>query len=164
LLQLGTAGFEYKRSDLGKNIRFIGAALPRSSNKEKWDHRKLLRYKKVILVTQGTVETDVTKLIIPTLEAFKNTEHLVIVTTGGANTDKLREEFHHDNIIIEDFIPFDAVMPLADVYVANGGYGGVTFAIENKLPMVVAGIHEGKSEINARVGYHGYLSISDVTS
>src|SRR5204863_5162053 len=35
----------------------------------------------------------------------------------------------------------------------NGGYGGVMLGIENKLPMVVAGVHEGKNEICARVGY-----------
>jgi len=45
------------------------------------------------------------------------------------------------------------VMPYADVYVTNGGYGGVLFSIKNELPMVAAGIHEGKNEINARIGY-----------
>ena len=44
-------------------------------------------------------------------------------------------------------------MPYADVYVTNGGYGGVLLSIQNQLPMVVAGVHEGKNEINARVGY-----------
>jgi len=37
--------------------------------------------------------------------------------------------------------------------VTNGGYGGVLLGIQNKLPMVVAGVHEGKNEINARIGY-----------
>jgi UDP:flavonoid glycosyltransferase YjiC (YdhE family) len=41
------------------------------------------------------------------------------------------------------------------VYVTNGGYGGVLLAIRHRLPMVVAGLHEGKNEINARVGYFG---------
>jgi UDP:flavonoid glycosyltransferase YjiC (YdhE family) len=44
-------------------------------------------------------------------------------------------------------------MPYADVYVSNGGYGGVLLSVQNNLPMVVAGVHEGKNEINARVGY-----------
>jgi UDP:flavonoid glycosyltransferase YjiC (YdhE family) len=44
-------------------------------------------------------------------------------------------------------------MPYADVYVTNGGYGGVLLSVQNQLPMVVAGVHEGKNEINARVGY-----------
>ena len=54
---------------------------------------------------------------------------------------------------MEDFIPFGDVMPYADVYITNGGYGGVMLGIQNKLPLVVAGVHEGKNEINARVGY-----------
>ena len=29
------------------------------------------------------------------------------------------------------------------------GYGGVMLGIENQLPLVVAGLHEGKNEINA---------------
>src|SRR4029079_15739302 len=52
-------------------------------------------------------------------------------------------------------IPFNDVMPYADVYVTNGGYGGVLLSITNRLPLVVAGVHEGKNEINARVGYFG---------
>jgi UDP:flavonoid glycosyltransferase YjiC (YdhE family) len=107
----------------------------------------------VILVTQGTVEKDIDKLLIPTLEAFKNSDCLVIVTTGGSQTEELRKQYTYPNIIIEDFIPFDDVMPYADVYVTNGGYGGVLLSIQNQLPMVVAGVHEGKNEINARVGY-----------
>ena len=155
LLQIGTPGFEYKRSDIGSNIRFIGASLPAAGTQKKWYSPKLRQYRKVILVTQGTVEKDISKLIVPALTAFKNSEYLVIATTGGSHTEELRKQFNYENIIIEDFIPFDEVMPIANVYISNGGYGGVTFSIKHKLPMVVAGIHEGKSEINARVGYFG---------
>jgi UDP:flavonoid glycosyltransferase YjiC (YdhE family) len=91
--------------------------------------------------------------LVPTLEAFKDTDVLVIATTGGSKTELLRARYPQSNIIIEDFIPFADVMPYADVYVSNGGYGGVLLSIENQLPMVVAGVHEGKIEINARVGY-----------
>lgn len=155
LLQSGTPNFEYKRSDLGKNIRFIGALLPHtsSSKQNKWTHEKLKQYTKIILVTQGTVEKDVTKLLMPTLEALKNSEYLIVATTGGSQTAALKEKYPHDNIIIEDFIPFEDIMPLANMYITNGGYGGVMLGIENKLPMIVAGVHEGKAEINARIEY-----------
>jgi MGT family glycosyltransferase len=155
VLQSGTPGFEYTRSDLSKHVHFVGPLLPYSKLKErkKWFHEKLGQYGKVILVTQGTVEKDIDKLLIPTLEAFKNSDRLVIVTTGGSQTQELRNRYPQPNIIIEDFIPFDDVMPFADVYVTNGGYGGVLLSIQHKLPMVVAGVHEGKLEINARVGY-----------
>jgi len=108
---------------------------------------------KSFLVTQGTVEKDVSKIIEPTLEAFKGTDYLVVATTGGSKTNELKQKYPQENFIIEDFIPFDDVMPYADVYITNGGYGGVMMGIENELPLVVAGVHEGKNEINARVGY-----------
>lgn len=155
VLQSGTPGFEYERSDLGGNIYFIGPLLPyrQKRKRARWFDERLGRYKKVVLVTQGTVEKDPAKIIAPTLEALKNTDTLVIATTGGSGTVQLRQDYPWDNLIIEDFIPFDDVMPYADVYVTNGGYGGVLLGIQNGLPMVVAGVHEGKNEICARVDY-----------
>jgi MGT family glycosyltransferase len=155
VLQSGTPGFEYKRSDLGKNIRFIGALLPWCSSKKQptWSHEKLKQYRKIIVVTQGTVEKDVEKIIVPTLEAFKESDYLVIATTGGSRTAELQARYPQSNFIIEDFIPFDDIMPYASTYITNGGYGGVMLGIENHLPLIVGGVHEGKNEINARVGY-----------
>lgn len=155
LLQSGTPSFEYKRSDLSNYIRFIGPLFPYTQKKQmaKWYDVRLKAYRQVILVTQGTVEKDVNKIIVPSLEAFKDTDTLVICTTGGSHTQALKARYHQSNIIIEDFIPFNDVMPYADVYITNGGYGGVMLGIQNKLPMVVAGVHEGKNEICARVGY-----------
>jgi len=155
ILQSGTPGFEYHRSDLSSNIRFIGPLLPYNNKQDDnfWYDKRLNQYKRVVLVTQGTVEKDAGKIIVPALEAFKNTDTLVVCTTGGSQTAILRNQYNYPNIIIEDFIPFAAVMPYASVYVTNGGYGGVMLSIENKLPMVTAGVHEGKNEICARVGY-----------
>lgn len=155
LLQSGTPGFEYKRSDLGSNIRYLGPLLPYQATHQqvRWYDARLEQYDRVILVTQGTVERNPEKLIVPTLEAFKNSQHLVVVTTGGSQTAELKARYNAPNIIIEDFIPFDDVMPYADVYVSNGGYGGVLLGIQHLLPLVVGGVHEGKLEINARVGY-----------
>jgi MGT family glycosyltransferase len=154
-LQSGTPGFEYYRSDLSRNIRFIGPLLPHNSKKQRnpWFDKRLAEYDRIILVTQGTIERDVEKLLVPTLEAFSNSDVLVVCTTGGSATCELRERFPAKNIIIEDFIPFADVMPFADIYITNGGYGGVTLAVEHKLPLLAAGIHEGKNEINARIGY-----------
>jgi len=155
LLQIGTPGFEYYRSDLGENIRFVGALLPHPGTKQRvpWYNEKLSGYKKIVLVTQGTVEKDVTKIIVPTLEAFKSSDTLVIATTGGSGTQQLRDRYPYKNIIIEDFIPFSDVMPYVTAYVTNGGYGGTMLGIMNKLPLVAAGVHEGKNEICARIGY-----------
>lgn len=86
VLQTGTPGFEYERSDLPANIRFVGPLLPYSKPKaagKPWHDERLNRYKKVVLATQGTVEKDSTKLLVPTLEALQNTDTLLVVATGG---------------------------------------------------------------------------------
>ncbi|TCZ72995.1 glycosyltransferase [Flaviaesturariibacter aridisoli] len=155
LLQSGTPGFEFRRSDLGRNIRFVGALLPwrKPSGTQAWFDERLNRYEKVVLLTQGTVEKDITKLLVPALEAFRDSDCLVLCTTGGSDTAALRERFPEPHMIIEDFIPFSDVLPYTDVYVTNGGYGGVLLALEHGVPMVTAGVHEGKNEICARVGY-----------
>lgn len=156
VLQSGAPGFDYKRSDMNSNVRYIGALLPHSSknNRDYYQLKSLKQGQKVILVTQGTVEKDIEKLLVPTLEAFKhNSNYLVVATTGGSNTAELRARYPQEHIVIEDFIPFNDIMPLTDVYISNGGYGGVMLGINHGLPMVVAGIHEGKNEICARTGY-----------
>ena len=155
-LQSGTPGFEYSRPDLSPNIRFVGPLLPYNQGVRHPFRQVALakQYQRVVLVTQGTVERDPAKIIIPTLEAFKNNDQtLVIATTGGSQTEELRVRYPQQNFIIEDFIDFNSVMPHAHVYVTNAGYGGVMLALQNELPMVAAGVHEGKNEIAARIGY-----------
>jgi UDP:flavonoid glycosyltransferase YjiC (YdhE family) len=156
-LQIGTPGFEYHRTDLGGNVRFVGALLPYSSaaDTQVWSDERLARYKKIVLVTQGTVEKDTQKILEPTLTAFQDTDVLVVAATGGSGTQALREKYASENMIIEDFIPFGEVMPFATVFVTNGGYGGTLLSIKNKLPIVAAGLHEGKNEVCTRIGYFG---------
>jgi UDP:flavonoid glycosyltransferase YjiC (YdhE family) len=93
------------------------------------------------------------KLVIPTLEAFKGSDYLVVAATAGSRTQELRDRYPQANLVIEDFVDFNYLMPYADVYVTNGGYGGVMLGITHQLPIVAAGVHEAKNEITARVGY-----------
>ena len=160
--QSGVPGFEYRRKAISPTVQFVGPLLPHQLG-----NRQPLppgidpkAYRRVVLVTQGTVERDPQKLLVPTLEAFRSQPNtLVIATTGGAGTDLLRAQYPEKNIQIHDFIDFQTIMPLAHVFVTNAGYGGVLQAIQHNLPMVAAGVHEGKSEIAARINYFG-LGIS----
>lgn len=156
-LQIGVPDFEYERSDIGSNVRFIGGLLPLSLKADncEWFDERLLLYNKIVIVTQGTVETDPRKLIEPTLKAFRGTDVLVIATTGGNATQALKEVYNDHNIIIEDFIRFEVILRYADVYITNGGYGGVMQSIIHQVPMVCAGLHEGKNEVCARIDYFG---------
>ena len=156
-VQSGTPGFEYERSDMPGKLKFVGPLYGYKNNQQKefnyaWKD-KLNFHKKTILISQGTFEPDHSKLIIPALEGLKDDDYLLIVATGYHHTEALQNKYKQDNIIIEDFIDFDLIMPQTDIYITNGGYGGTLLAIDHALPMVAAGINEGKNEICARIGY-----------
>jgi UDP:flavonoid glycosyltransferase YjiC (YdhE family) len=154
-LQIGTEDFEFKRRDLGRNIRFAGALLPYTDhyNSKTWFDQRIMKYDKIILVVQGNTETDTTKILEPVLEAFKDTDALVIASTGGNGTNRLRDKYAAKNLIIESFIPIDQIMPYASVCITNGDYMTTTLSIQHKLPLISCGIYEGRNEVGARVAY-----------
>ncbi|UPK71759.1 glycosyltransferase [Chitinophaga filiformis] len=158
VLQIGTPGLEYQRRDMGNNIRYIGALQPYSADEKKlpWFDDRLHQYRKIALVTQGRTGKDVNNIIIPTLEAFRNTNVLTIVATGGSGTEALRAKYPYSNVIIEDYIPFADVMPYADVFITDGGYDGVLLSLQHRLPIIAAGTDECKNETCARIGYMKY--------
>jgi UDP:flavonoid glycosyltransferase YjiC (YdhE family) len=111
--------------------------------------------RKVVAVSQGTVDnTDPGKLIVPTIEALKDSPYVVVATTAGAQTEALRERFPLPNVIIEDFINYDDLFSHVDVFVTSGGFGSNLAAFLHGVPVVGAGKREGKNDINARVGYN----------
>jgi UDP:flavonoid glycosyltransferase YjiC (YdhE family) len=155
--QSGIPEFEYFRSDLNPKVKFTGALLPfkRISDYHFKYTEKLKQYDRVILISQGTIDNkDQNKLIIPALEALKDKNYLLLVATGNINTDELRKKYKLPNIIIEDFIDFDFIMDYTDLYITNGGYGGVMLSLSKGVPILTAGITEGKNDINARIRYY----------
>jgi len=157
--QDGVPGLDYPRSDLPANISFVGPLLPHRTSPEAplgIVERLSQNRSKVVVVSQGTVDNhDATKLIEPTLVALKDGPYQVVVTTGGRNTDTLRARHTQDNVVIEDFIDFDALFEHADAFVCNGGYGSVQLALRHGVPIVGAGTREGKNDINARLDHLG---------
>ena len=98
---------------------------------------------------------DPAKLMIPTIEALKDTDSRIVVATGGANTEELRRRYPQPNVVVEDYVDFARVFPFTDVFVTNGGFGGVLLSLSHGVPLVTAGLNEGKSDVNARVAYAG---------
>jgi MGT family glycosyltransferase len=156
--QSGVPGFEYPRPDLPENVRFVGPLLPdrRAITRELPDPDRLRGADSMIVVSQGTVDNkDPEKLIVPALEALAGTEHFVVATTGGCGTEKLRERFAAENVLIEDFVDFGALFEHARLFICNGGYGSILLALANGVPVLSAGTREGKNDINARVDHFG---------
>ena len=53
------------------------------------------------------------------------------------------------------YLPYDELLPHTAVYVTNGGYGGVQYALRYGVPIVATGGKEDKPEVGARVAWTG---------
>ena len=153
--QFTVPGFEYPRRDLPSNVAFVGpvARAPRTGSLPEW-WPDLDGPRPVVHVSQGTVANDrPEELTLPTIRALAERDVLVVVTTGGTPVAALGEL--PDNVRAAEFVPYDSLMPKVDVYVTNGGYGGLNYAISHGVPMVVAGDTEDKVETTRRVEWSG---------
>ncbi len=152
-MQPTVSEFEYPRSDLSPSIHFIGPLLPDPPAEvdppEWWDD---LQDRRVVHVTQGTWATSPAQLIMPVMDALRDEDLLVVAATGG---NGLTAGQIPNNARVATFLPYREFLPLVDVMITNGGYGGVNFALANGVPLIVAGTTEEKPEIASRVAWAG---------
>jgi len=155
LVQFTVPSFEYPRSDLPETVHFVGPVsrtTPSTTPLPEW-WGDLDGTRPVVHVTQGTVaNTDFGELIDPAITGLAGEDVLVVVSTGGREVP-LRD--YPANVRIAPYLPYDRLLPLVDVYVTNGGYGGVHYAMEHGVPLVTAGLTEDKIEVTARVAWSG---------
>ncbi|MFG1925201.1 glycosyltransferase [Cryptosporangium sp. NPDC048952] len=154
LAQLTVPEFEFPRSDLPEGlIQFVGPLTP--AVPEGWEPPawwpELDGTRPVVVVSQGTLANgDLSELIEPTLEALADQDVLVVAALGRPIADLDVEV--PANVIVEEFVPFSQLLPRADVFVTNGGYGSTQQALAAGVPVVVAGETEDKPSTAARVG------------
>lgn len=155
-VQFTVPEFEYPRSDLPNSVHFAGPLPAPASTAvvpDWWSDLDGAR--RVVHVTQGTIaNSDFGQLIEPTITALAASGSLVVVSTGGRPVDVLPAELP-PNVRVAEYLPYDRLLPLVDVLVTNGGYGGVQQALAHGVPIVVAGQTEDKVEVSARVGWSG---------
>ncbi|MCU1405416.1 MAG: hypothetical protein JWQ43_1719 [Glaciihabitans sp.] len=154
-LQLSPAAFEYPRRDLSPNVAFVGPAPMRTGEialPEWWSD--LDESRPVVHVTQGTIDNhNLDRLLRPTLDALADVDVTVVVTMGGRNVSELGPV--PANARVASFLPYNELLPLTDVFVTNGGFGGVQQALRHGIPLVIAGDTEDKPEVAARVAWSG---------
>ena len=155
IVQFTVEAFEYALSDAPPHVHFVGPLSATGSAAPLppwWD--ELDGTRPVIHVTQGTVaNTDYDQAIAPTLRALADDDVLVVVSTGGRPLDTLPAL--PANARAAEFLPYDELLPRTAVYVTNGGYGGVQYALRYGVPIVATGGKEDKPEVGARVAWSG---------
>ncbi|KAK3356263.1 UDP-Glycosyltransferase/glycogen phosphorylase [Neurospora tetraspora] len=163
--QVGVESWFYKTEEgWPGNWKFVGV-VPKSvpvldeAKQVLVDEVKLARKegKKVVVVAQGTVEIDPRQLIIPTIQALGGREDTLVVAILGHRGRKLPEDVVvQPNAKVADYLPYDAILPHADVFVSNAGYGAVMHGIGHRVPMVVAGEEQDKAENATRIQWSGH--------
>lgn len=155
LAQFTVPEFEYPRSDAPKTLHFVGpiAATGSQAPLPPWWH-EVDGSRPVVHVTQGTIANrDHRQVIGPALEGLADEDVLVVVSTGGRPLDTLQPL--PPNARAAEYLPYDDLLPRTDVYLTNGGYGGVQYALRHGVPVVTSGGKEDKPEVGARVAWSG---------
>lgn len=168
-LQPCSPSLEFKRRDLSPKIRFVGGlplSVPKGSVVPDWLREYATttkggegKRKKLVFVTQGTVDIDHHQLLIPTLRALRSRDDVFVVAVLGSRSAKLPEDVESSlsspNTLVLDYFPYNEILPYADVFIANGGYGGFMHGVMNGVPMIIAGKGKDKADVAMRVEYAG---------
>jgi UDP:flavonoid glycosyltransferase YjiC (YdhE family) len=154
-LQCTPEEFEFPRRDKPVNLRFVGSIPPapaKNFQPPSW-WVELDGSKPVVMVTQGTIANDdFTALIQPTIDALAGDDVIVVAVAARPEVEEIRAA---RNARIAGYLPFDMLLPLADVFVTNAGCGGVLQALSMGVPMLLAGTTEEKPQVAARVAWNG---------
>ena len=155
-LQSGVPSFDYPRTDLPSNVHYLGAPIPDPPHgwtPPSWWSQVF--GKRVVLVTQGTINNDFDQLIRPAIRALAEQNVLVIVTTGSRNAEEVGIDPLPSNVRVQRFIPYAHLIPHVDLLLTNGGYGSIQIALAHGVPVVAIGKTEDKAEIANRVNWSG---------
>jgi UDP:flavonoid glycosyltransferase YjiC (YdhE family) len=156
IVQFSVPAIEYPRPDAAVPVYYAGpvsSAVAGTAPLPDW-WADLDGDRPVVHVTQGTIANiDFSKLVRPTLDALADAPVLVVVTTGGRPAAELGPL--PANARAAEFLPYDRLLPRTRVMVTNGGFGGVQYALEHGVPLVIAGDTEDKPEVAARVAWSG---------
>lgn len=156
IVQLTVPSFEYPRPDARVPITYGGPVLRRSDAAAPAWLSELDPQRPTVLVTQGTIANrDLSELILPTIAGLADSPVNLIATIGRPITEEDALSSTPSNTRVTTYAPYDSVFPHVDVFITNGGYGGVQLALAHGVPVIVAGAGEDKPEVAARVAWSG---------
>ena len=122
LLTLGAPEFERPRTDLRQNVHYFGALKTKETEPLRpknlpswWDDivKAKQEGKKIVALSQGTIEANLNDLLIPTLDALKDRDDvLVIASTVIVEPDEIPELTLPRNARATKFVPYDLLLPL----------------------------------------------------
>lgn len=161
-LQASTSALEFitKTNQQSFPVHFTGPLLTRDltppGDIPDW-FVQLRFFPRVIAITQGTLATDPTSLILPSIEALASDQRniLVVVSPHAQEIERKFAEKNHKNVFFAKWLPYHLLLSQINLLITNGGYGSITQAISSGVPLICAGQSEDKKDTAARVTYTG---------
>lgn len=147
--------FDFPRATPPDSLTYAGILPPHPgtdpTKPEWWDD--LDSGRPVVVVTQGTIANgDLSQLVEPALRALADKDVLVVAALG--RDPSVLGITPPDNARVARYLPFDELLPRADLLITNGGAGGTQLALAAGVPVVMCGTTEEKPMNAARVAYH----------
>lgn len=152
----GVPGLEYpRRLPMSEAVHFVGHLYrpPPGIDSPFPDLTGVQQRRPVIAVTQGSLRLDVAELIEPAIAALSDTDALVLVAAGsqdGASAVRAIPS-GRARVLAASYVPYDALVRHADVFISNGGWTGVTTALAHGVPVLQVGRTEEKADIGRRI-------------
>lgn len=147
--------FDFPRATPPESLTYAGILPPDPGTQQRkpewWDDLDTDR--PVVVVTQGTTANgDLGQLVEPALRALADKDVLVVAALG--RDPSVLASTPPDNARVVRYLPFDELLPRADLLITNGGAGGTQLALAAGVPVVMCGTTEEKPMNAARVAYH----------
>ena len=133
-LQGSLKEFEYEIPNIPKKVKFIGPSIRvGSTRKPGWMTRFDDKSRPMVFATQGTVQNNPEFLLKSCIEALVDEDIDLIISSG--RSDQPIQCSGKENLIIKPEVSYHHILPKCDVFVTNGGFGGVNLALKYGVPM-----------------------------
>lgn len=163
VLMLHPASIDYPMPDLPARVKFVGALPPQPPPSDfcypSWWSKVTASDKKIIMVTQGTVDLEYESLIIPTFKALAKRNDVIVVAILGKHGAQLPIGISGQlpaNTFVVDYLPYSALLPHAALCIMNASWGGMMQVMSFGVPMILTGTTEDKPEALARANWLGF--------
>lgn len=160
----GVPGLEYpRRRPLAAGVRFVGSLYrrPRGAHLPPWlpqarpgdPAQQPCDERPVVALTQGSLRLDIAELIAPTIAALGDEDCTILVAAGSPEGARAAAAIptRRARVLTDSFVPYDALLERASLFVTNGGWTGVTEALARGVPVLQVGKTEEKADIGQRV-------------
>lgn len=109
---------------------FVGPTIPEAKSRIEKTKDKL------VYISMGTVNNELSSFYKNCIEAFKDSEYQVIISVGNS-VDLDEFENNYENISIFKKVDQVAVLKEADVFISHSGMNSVSESLYNKVPLVM---------------------------